>query len=395
MIDYNQNPNPDITAVVAVKGNVKLVKQFFKYFRCIFPNINLVVGALQAEPDLKQYLEQQLKISKNLKVAFGNPVDGHLVSFSENWNAAINLVETEKFVFIHTDMYVHREFFNELCEQLNSHGKGTFGIYTTVEPKKSINLTSITQDFGNSFDNFQWEKFEEFCVEYRQQDRKEDTPLAFYLSGFTEDLKDVGGFDFIRYVPAFCEDDDFLLRSKIKGYKSFYASHALVYHFGSKTSRANKLNGGISSEDELESNRRFCRKWGIESRSVSIFRNLRSCRLYNRTVAFFTDKNLPGRGISILEPAITYSTDIQNMTKEDLDWFDIVIIQKSGVDYVSSEMFNSLMSTISTIRVSKYYKAGMATLWNGALEVRIQDLKQGVLEDNTDYLSLQKEIEYE
>jgi hypothetical protein len=82
----------------------------------------------------------------------------------------------------------------------------------------------------------------------------------------------VGYFDGFSFVPAFAEDDDFLIRTKLKGYKLKTTSCAITYHFVSQTSRFSDDYKKDRFKYEVNSNRNFVRKWGI---SISSFNELR------------------------------------------------------------------------------------------------------------------------
>jgi hypothetical protein len=83
------------------------------------------------------------------------------------------------------------------------------------------------------------------------------------MSGYKKMFDDIGGFDGFSFVPAFCEDDDFLLRAKLKGYELKTCESAIVYHFVSQTSRFSDDYKIQRRQYELNSNRNFIRKWGI------------------------------------------------------------------------------------------------------------------------------------
>jgi hypothetical protein len=74
---------------------------------------------------------------------------------------------------------------------------------------------------------------------------------------------DLGGFDGFSFVPCFCEDDDFLIRAKLKGYKLKTTECAITYHFVSQTSRFSDEMKDKRQNIEIFSNRNFVRKWGI------------------------------------------------------------------------------------------------------------------------------------
>jgi hypothetical protein len=92
------------------------------------------------------------------------------------------------------------------------------------------------------------------------------------MSGFKKMFEDIGGFDGFSFVPCFCEDDDFLIRAKIKGYNLKTTDGAITYHFVSQTSRFSDDYKNNRILYEINSNRNFIRKWGIP---ISSFNELR------------------------------------------------------------------------------------------------------------------------
>ena len=85
--------------------------------------------------------------------------------------------------------------------------------------------------------------------------------MGVFMSGYKKTFIDIGLFDGFTFDPFFCEDDDFLIRTKLKGYSLKTTECAVVYHFVSKTSRV--LRSEESKLSEHRNIRNFIRKWGI------------------------------------------------------------------------------------------------------------------------------------
>ena len=105
MTDFN------ITAVVGVTSNLELFRKFYKSLRDV-TEVPVVICALQLDESTLGELLQIVDGDANVSVVRGKPVDGHSVSFSENYNAGINAVKTDKLVLIHTDMCFTPTFFS-------------------------------------------------------------------------------------------------------------------------------------------------------------------------------------------------------------------------------------------------------------------------------------------
>jgi hypothetical protein len=83
------------------------------------------------------------------------------------------------------------------------------------------------------------------------------------MSGYKKMFEDVGMFDGFSFFPCFCEDDDFIIRAKLKGYQLKTCHSAIVYHFVSQTSRFSDDYKNNRIMYEMASNRNFVRKWGV------------------------------------------------------------------------------------------------------------------------------------
>ena len=255
----------DITAVIGVYINEERrfhdTIQFLTRFWTEHPDVPVSISCVGTPENyqeaLKDYLEGRYE-----------PVLGKTerVSFSETWNTAIENVKTSKFVFLHNDMILAPDFFEKLDGYYLSDPKD-FYVYTTIEPVKTVGFPrpgKVMANFGEDWDDFREEDFLRFVKRYQESHRLRGRGYGFYIAGFTESLRNVGGFDYLTFVPCFCEDDDLMIRIRKKGYELYTAPGAVVYHFGSKTTR--DLNSVGMSRAEIESNRNFARKWGFEAR---------------------------------------------------------------------------------------------------------------------------------
>ena len=253
----------DITAVMGIYmktlEHLQRTVDFVERFNQQFPDIPLSISCVGSP---KEY-QDELKRLYGEEVTTGTT---ERVSFSETWNAAIVNTTTTKFVLIHNDMILDDEFFDQLEYNYLQDPK-KFYIYTTIEPITNLGLPrpgKIVADFGFDVDDFKEKEFREFTKRYKETHKKEGRGYGFYISGYTVSLKDVGGFDFTTFYPIFCEDDDLMVRIRKKGYLLCTAPAAIVYHFGSKTTREIGAKG--MSDSEVEQNRKFARKWGFEAR---------------------------------------------------------------------------------------------------------------------------------
>jgi hypothetical protein len=68
-------------------------------------------------------------------------------------------------------------------------------------------------------DNSYIKIFDDYISKKQEQLPQLDDGATFFMSGYKKMFEDVGYFDGSTFFPCFCEDDDFLIRSKIKGYE--------------------------------------------------------------------------------------------------------------------------------------------------------------------------------
>lgn len=254
----------NVTATLATYLGFDRTLKFLADFVDRFPNVPMSLSCIGESQEHQETLVEFAK-QTNGQISVATGSFGKQVSFSENWNAAINGVKTEKLVLIHNDMYIPEDFFEVLDQELSD--PKIFLVYTTVEPINNIGFIrpgKIVADFGFDLEDFKIEKFLEFKEKHVKQfleNPKQVYGYGFYLAGFTESFQDVGGFDQTRFIPCFCEDDDLNIRNRLKGYRTLVSERAIVYHFSTKTTKDTRIKKG-----ELSSNRNFGRKWGFEAR---------------------------------------------------------------------------------------------------------------------------------
>lgn len=256
----------NITFVLAVYNNLLLTKEWYKRTRKIYPNTPIVISSGGSIDGTKEWLEEIIEIDDNLSIFH----DDERLSFSETYNMGVNLVDTEKLVLVHNDMVISYGFLESIDQILTPD---TLLSYTTIEPpifSSHRRPGKILLNLGNNFDNFDYFRFDNVVQQIKND--KIYNGASFFMSGYKSMFEDIGGFDGFSFNPYFCEDDDFLIRAKIKGYKLKTCESAIVYHFVSQTSRFTEEAKLNKDNIELHSNRNFVRKWGI---SISVFNELR------------------------------------------------------------------------------------------------------------------------
>lgn len=246
----------EISFVLAVYNKLELTKECYKHLRNVYPNEHLIISSGGSNDGTKEWL--QSLDDDNLTYVH----DDDRLSFSDTYNNGITLVDTEKLVLIHNDMVIGEGFLEAIDRLLTEN---MILSYTTVEPPIFADHKrpgKVIIDLGRNFDDF-----DEFNFKNYVQQHKDSNDLyegaVFFMSGYKKTFIDIGGFDGFSFNPCFCEDDDFLIRAKLKGYELKTCNSAITYHFVSLTSRFNDEIKNNKEQIEINSNRNFIRKWGL------------------------------------------------------------------------------------------------------------------------------------
>ena len=255
----------NITFVLAVYNKLELTQECYKHLRNQYPDAPLVISSGGSSDGTSEWLQSL----EDDNLSFFH--DDDRLAFSETYNAGIDLVDTEKLVLIHNDMVIGEGFLEAIERLLEPN---MLLSYTTIEPPIFAGHErpgKVIMDLGTGFDNFDHKKFNKYVKKNKKNDNLYDGAV-FFMSGYKSMFIELGGFDGFSFVPCFCEDDDFIIRAKLKGYKLKTTECAITYHFVSQTSRFSeemKENRGMI---EMNSNRNFVRKWGM---TIGLFNQLR------------------------------------------------------------------------------------------------------------------------
>lgn len=257
----------NISFVLAAYNKLDLTKECYRRIRLLYPDAPFVISSGGSTDGTKEWLESLE--DENLSYIH----DDDRLTFSDTYNAGIKLVDTEKLVLIHNDMVIGKQFLENL-DRLLDENPNTLLSYTTIEPpifKGHQRPGKVLIDMGSSFFNFNQHHFDQY-VENNKDNCELYDGAVFFMSGTKKMFEDIGGFDGFSFVPCFAEDDDFIIRAKLKGYNLKTTTCAIVYHFVSQTSRFSEEYKNDRMVYEVNSNRNFVRKWGI---SIPTFNELR------------------------------------------------------------------------------------------------------------------------
>lgn len=243
-----------ISTLVGLRNNVEDSKQFYKYFRNIYPEEELVFVSYGSTDTTHTWLDSL--IDRNLKYFYSEETK----TLSDTYNKCAELSTNLYIVFCHNDMVISPMFLENL-EKYN-HKDRAIG-YVTVEPPifPSPRIGKIIKDFGSGFENFD-ESFFNFSREEQQNSKdKTEEGITFFMSLSREVFLEIGGFDNI-FNPFMSEDDDLIRRLKLYGLKCFTSRDSLTFHFVSKTSRFSEEYKLKTQQIEQNSNRIYLKKWG-------------------------------------------------------------------------------------------------------------------------------------
>jgi glycosyltransferase involved in cell wall biosynthesis len=234
--------NTRISFIIAVKDNFKYTKDIYHNLRKTHPKEEIVIVSGDSEDETNEYFSK----IKNQNLKFISLTNTNL---SNNYNVGVKSSTNDIVVLVHNDMYIPTSFKNSFLKCLH---KGCITTYTRVEPPIFSNPErgKEIQNFGDTPENFNKEKFEEFSENYNKVSIGGD---KIFFGCYKQDYLDLDSDTF----QMFCEDDDLHLRFTLSG-KHKAISNACVYHFVSKTSRK-----GDTSLIEQQSNTNFIKKWGF------------------------------------------------------------------------------------------------------------------------------------
>ena len=255
----------NITFVLAVYNKLDLTKECYRLLREVYPTAPFVISSGGSSDGTKEWLES---MNDDYLSYFH---DDDRLAFSDTYNAGIKLVDTEKLVLIHNDMVIGEGFLESIERLLTPN---MLLSYTTIEPpifRGHKRPGKVILDLGTSFHNFDHFHFNNYVQQWKNSDNLYDGAV-FFMSGYKKMFEDVGGFDGFSFFPCFCEDDDFLIRAKLKGYELKTCESAITYHFVSQTSRFSEEMKTNRVKIEMDSNRNFIRKWGIPIHSFNELR---------------------------------------------------------------------------------------------------------------------------
>lgn len=189
-------------------------------------------------------------------------------------NFAIEQVETEYVMLLHSDFYVTKDWDKVL---LNIHlERPDDKLYLSsyrVEPQMFPNSQSRPgtvivpkESFGAYYNDFDSERFEDWATDFKNMNDVQ-IPKGEGVSGlFKKSNWDLVGGNDPLFAPASWEDMDLFLRMLGEDFEFILDSQSVVWHFGARGSHRLEENNGKSSGRQLrvekDNRRKWIEKWG-------------------------------------------------------------------------------------------------------------------------------------
>lgn len=189
------------------------------------------------------------------------------VTLGRNYNNAVARATGEKIILLHNDMIMSPGFVKTMDKHIQP---GRITTYTRIEPPifNDEYPGKVILDCGDDLDTFHEEVFKSYQPKFELI----NGGSQLFFGCMRDEYIGIDGDTF----KMFCEDDDLHRRYRLAGFEHKVSS-AYVYHFVSKTSRAENTYHEI----ELASNRNYIRKWGSRSEApkYNIAFVVRNCTL--------------------------------------------------------------------------------------------------------------------
>ena len=189
------------------------------------------------------------------------------VTLGQNYNNAVARATGEKIILLHNDMILSPGFVETMDKHIQP---GRITTYTRIEPPifNDEYPGKVILDCGTDLDTFQKDVFNSYQPKFELI----EGGSQLFFGCMRDEYLGIDGDTF----KMFCEDDDLHRRYRLAGFEHKVSS-AYVYHFVSKTSRAENTY----QEIELQSNRNYIRKWGSRGNApkYNIAFVVRNCNL--------------------------------------------------------------------------------------------------------------------
>lgn len=190
---------------------------------------------------------------------------------------------TEYIMFVHSDMYVSKNFDDECLNIFKKYPNeklwvNPYRFQPNLFDEESRPGTMVFpyKEFGYKYNNFNKEYFLQFAEEFSKLNPNVEYEKGEGVSGLIrkKDWDDIGGNDPV-FHPAYWEDVDIFLRCQLFGMKFIVTTNSVVFHFGSRSANSNFPDDSLilpnekairsqrSINNEYNSRNAFLKKWNF------------------------------------------------------------------------------------------------------------------------------------
>ena len=250
-----------ITFVIPSRNNLEFLKLAYDSIKRLGNSHEILVLNDASNDGTTEWLQS---LNDNNLLVYDNP-GPERIGIVGMFDKGIEMARTDIIMAFHADMVAGPKLDQNILKYLE---QGTVVSATRVEPPlHPPGPEKIIENFGIEADEFDYDKWEEWCAEIDNGDYTTEGVFAPWCM-YKDDFLAIGGHDEL-FAPQSREDSDLFSRFLLNGYKFKQPWGAVVYHFTSRGSRFNKHAGGSTGVDSPEwigtnskNEKNYIRKWG-------------------------------------------------------------------------------------------------------------------------------------
>ena len=164
-------------------------------------------------------------------------------------NQGIKMVKTEYVFLLNNDTVIEDDTISNLIKTINISPD----IFSVSSKMIQYYNKHLIDDAGDGYTIMGWSKRRGYNKKIEDYSKDEEVFSACAGAALyrTKIFEEIGLFD--ENFESYVEDMDLSFRARLHGYKSYYSSNALVYHYGSATtgSRYNSFKVRISARNNI------------------------------------------------------------------------------------------------------------------------------------------------
>lgn len=246
------------TVIIPSYNTLYHLKNTYQSLKKYAPEVDIIIIDDASEDGTSDWLLKEVKDDK-VQAIISRERKGHTYWYDEG----MRLAKTDIVSILHSDMIIGPGYFENMLKHLQ---KGKVVCATRIEPPiHPPGKEKIVMNFGDDYDNFMWDAFEEFVIR-EVSSEKDNTTKGIFAPWmlYKEDHFAIGGHD-QRFAPYGYEDSDIFNRWILAGYEMIQSRDSLCYHM---TCRGHRWNKGVGIENSDykttmdRCRREFLRKWG-------------------------------------------------------------------------------------------------------------------------------------